>query len=205
MLETIEKWRHCPEFKKHCTISRSRCPKKDSPTALKKISDLHNFLPLSGVKIRTTFTIMFDVSPIRSENHYLLKMPVTEEQLLYFIVPFVLLDAQIWKIFNYYSSCILAILAQQNKFKRFSIKPYYMVDKTSKDYLQFRIFKPTDLSICGNLIPDFLAKEFDHRALPIDPRLCVWCYLRSHNSPFTLPACLAIGQKIDLETIHIVG
>ena len=52
---------------------------------------------------------------------------------------------------------------------------------------------------------DFLAKEFDHLALPIDSGLCVWLYLRSNNFTFDLPCCHTIGpgQKIDLETIHL--
>lgn len=68
----------------------------------------------------------------------------------------------------------------------------------------FNVIAKGDLQRCGRMLLEFLQNELDAFFLKHDNQQCVWCCLRSNNSPYTLPCRHVIykGCIIDLNQIH---
>lgn len=54
------------------------------------------------------------------------------------------------------------------------------------------------------MLLQFLSNELDAYLLNVDSQPCVWCCLRSNNSPYSLPCrhCFVEGQVININAIH---
>ena len=86
----------------------------------------------------------------------------------------------------------------------FKTQSYTTYKKTSEQYLKFPLIEPSQINICGRLLLGFLEEEFNAFVLHIPIDICVWCHLRSNNSPYTIPCRHTIqnGYTINLNQIH---
>lgn len=75
---------------------------------------------------------------------------------------------------------------------------------TYNEYSNLPLIAKGDLQRCGRMLLGFLQNELDAFFLKHDNQQCVWCCLRSNDSPYALPCRHVIydGYKIDLNQIH---
>lgn len=81
---------------------------------------------------------------------------------------------------------------------------YSTYSKTHKDFSNFPLIASEDLQRCGRMLLEFLSHELDAFLLNADCQPCIWCCLRSNNSPYSLPCrhSLVEGEIIDIKSIH---